>query len=67
MVAAAVVGAEPRRFMIHDRDRPSMSALELPGRRESWLTAAATLGGYGLILTAMFLALFVLPYVAFAA
>ncbi|CQR50669.1 MULTISPECIES: hypothetical protein [Haloferax] len=44
-----------------------MSALELPGRRESWLTAAATLGGYGLILTAMFLALFVLPYFAFAA
>ncbi|ELZ92719.1 hypothetical protein C441_10883 [Haloferax sulfurifontis ATCC BAA-897] len=53
--------------MIHDRDRPSMSAFELPGRRESWLTAAATLGGYGLILAAMFLALFVLPYVAFAA
>ncbi|MFK8212408.1 hypothetical protein [Haloferax volcanii] len=44
-----------------------MSAFESPGRRESWLTAAATLGGYGLILTAMFLALFVLPYVAFAA
>ncbi|WP_416839034.1 hypothetical protein [Haloferax sp. DFSO52] len=44
-----------------------MSAFELPGRRESWLTAAATFAGYGLILTAMFVVLFVLPYLAFAA
>ncbi|WP_275040248.1 hypothetical protein [Haloferax mucosum] len=39
-----------------------MSAIELPGRREAWLTAAATLVGYGIILTGMFVVLFVLPY-----
>ncbi|WP_255471227.1 MULTISPECIES: hypothetical protein [Haloferax] len=44
-----------------------MSALELPGRRESWVTAVATLTGYGIILGAMFVALFVLPYLAVAA
>ena len=43
-----------------------MSAFELPGRREAWLTAAATFTGYGIILGVMFVALFVLPYVAFA-
>ena len=43
-----------------------MSALELPGRHEAWLTAAATLAGYGIILAAMFVALFVLPYLAVA-
>ncbi|WP_255518442.1 MULTISPECIES: hypothetical protein [Haloferax] len=44
-----------------------MSAIDLPGRREAWVTAAATLAGYGIILTAMFVVLFVLPYIAFAA
>ncbi|EMA02186.1 MULTISPECIES: hypothetical protein [Haloferax] len=44
-----------------------MSVLELPGRREAWLTAAATLVSYGLILVAMFVVLFVLPYLAFSA
>ena len=44
-----------------------MSAIDLPGRREAWMTAAATLAGYGLILTGMFVALFVLPYFVFAA
>ncbi|ELZ86752.1 hypothetical protein C453_06444 [Haloferax elongans ATCC BAA-1513] len=50
-----------------DRDTPTMSAMELPGRREAWLTAAATLGGYGLILAGMFVALFVLPFVVVTA
>lgn len=63
VAATAAVGTEPKRFMIHDHDRPSVSTLELPGRRESWLTVVATLSGYGPILAAMFLALFVLPYV----
>ncbi|MFC7204266.1 hypothetical protein ACFQJC_12135 [Haloferax namakaokahaiae] len=44
-----------------------MATLDLPGRREAWLTAAATLVGYGLILAAMFVVLFVIPYFVFPA
>lgn len=33
----------------------------------SWLTAFGTLAGYGAILLVLFVALFVLPYVVFAA
>nr|WP_049918896.1 hypothetical protein [Haloferax larsenii] len=58
---------EDQRFIIDDCDTPTMSAMELPGRREAWLTAAATLGGYGLILAGMFVALFVLPFVVVTA
>lgn len=33
----------------------------------SWLTAFGTLAGYGVILLAMFLVLFVVPYAVFVA
>ncbi|WP_396610329.1 hypothetical protein ACH9L7_08705 [Haloferax sp. S1W] len=52
-----------QRFIIHDYERTTMAAIELPGRSEAWLTAAATLGGYSIILVGMFVVLFVLPFV----
>ncbi|UPM41837.1 hypothetical protein [Halocatena salina] len=36
-------------------------------KHPSWLTAFGTLAGYGIILFVLFVALFVLPYVVFAA
>jgi len=43
--------------------------LPLPGGFDhpSWLTGVATAVAYGVLLTAIFLALFVVPYVAFRA
>lgn len=47
----------------------SRMATTLPGGNDhpSWVTAVGTLVSYGLILVAMFVALFVVPYLLFTA
>ena len=43
--------------------------MDLPGRFDhpAWTTGLATAFGYGIVLAVLFLALFVVPYLVFAA